>query len=165
MKTCPACKKENPEIAIFCETCNYPFEGTEKEKAIHIGRFVTKKGVTVDSEVHINRSRSILLIIAVLNIFAIAMGLAEPELYAMIDIAFNVVITTVFIWCAVTIKKNPFIKILIPFLLILFINVLNFIVDPNTIAQGIVLKIIYIGSLGYSLYLVKSAEKFRKKYG
>ena len=58
MNSCPACKKENPKIAIFCETCNYPFEGTEKEKAIHIGRFVTKKGVTVDSEIQINRSRS-----------------------------------------------------------------------------------------------------------
>jgi len=164
MNTCPACKKENPEIAIFCETCNYPFEGTEKEKAIHIGQFVTKKGVTVDSEIHINRSRSILLIIAVINAFAIVMGLSDSEAYSMVDIVFNIVITAVFILCAVTIKKNPFIKILIPFLLLLFINLLNFIVDPNTIAQGIVLKVIYIGSLGYSLYLVKSAENFRKKY-
>lgn len=164
MKVCPACKKENPEIAIFCETCKYPFEGTEQEKAIHIGRFVAKKGVTVDSEIHINRSRSILLIIAVINAFAIVMGLTDPDLYSMIDVGFNIVITAVFVWCAITIKKNPFIKILIPFLLLLFVNLLNFLVDPNTLAQGIVLKTIYIGSLGYSLYLVKSAENFRKKY-
>lgn len=164
MNSCPACKKENPKIAIFCETCNYPFEGAEKEKAIHIGRFVTKKGVTIDSEIQINRSRSILFIIAMVNGLAIAMSIANSVDYSIEDYVFNIIITSVFILCAITIKKNPFVKILIPLLLLLFVNLLNFIVDPNTLLQGIVLKVIYIGSLSCSLYLVKSAENFRKKY-
>ena len=118
MNSCPACKKENPKIAIFCETCNYPFEGTEKEKAIHIGRFVTKKGVTVDSEIQINRSRSILFIIAIINGLAIAMGIVNSVDYSITDHVFNIIITSVFILCAITIKKNPFVKILIPLLLL-----------------------------------------------
>ena len=105
MNSCPACKKENPKIAIFCETCNYPFEGTEKEKAIHIGRFVTKKGVTVDSEIQINRSRSILFIIAIINGLAIAMGIVNSVDYSIADHVFNIIITSVFILCAITIKK------------------------------------------------------------
>ena len=105
MNSCPACKKENPKIAIFCETCNYPFEGTEKEKAIHIGRFVTKKGVTVDSEIQINRSRSILFIIAIINGLAIAMGIVNSVDYSIADHVFNIIITSVFILCAITNKK------------------------------------------------------------
>ena len=162
MNSCPACKNENPRIAIFCETCNYPFEGNEKEKAIHIGRFVTRKGVTIDSEIQINRSRSILFIIGIINGLAIAMGIVNSVDYSIADHVFNIIITSVFILCAITIKKKPFVKILIP--LLLLVNLLNFILDPNTLLQGIVLKVIYIGSLSYSLYLIKSTENFHKKY-
>ncbi len=68
---CPACKTEFSERVEFCSKCEFPFNGTEKEKAIHIGRFIGKKGVIADSSIYIKKSQNILYFIAGLNIFSL----------------------------------------------------------------------------------------------
>lgn len=40
---CPACKAEQIENVEFCKNCKFPFNGTDKEVAIHIGKFIKKK--------------------------------------------------------------------------------------------------------------------------
>ena len=160
---CPACKIENEDLIENCENCEFPFNGTEKEKGIHIGRFINKKGIVTDSDESISKSQKILIGVAVFNLAFLIIGFSNGG-FDIISIIFNGVITGIILLCGIFIKKNPVILTLIPLILIIGINVLNFIFDPQSILNGILMKIIIIGSLGYSLYLVYQKKKFEKKY-
>lgn len=161
MKDCPACKKENEEISIFCERCDFPFEGTEKEKAVHIGKFISKKGVSYDKDDSLKRSQLILGIIAVLNLMFLVINYSIVE---TADIIFTGFIIITFSYCALTIKKHSFIKVLIPLVILIFINLLILLVTPQAFYDGMIIRLAYIVALSYSLVMIGSHNKFKKKY-
>ncbi|MEZ4808844.1 MAG: hypothetical protein R2819_00675 [Allomuricauda sp.] len=161
---CPSCKKEYLEKIDTCSNCNFPFNGTEKEKAIHIGQFINKKGVLFDSADSIGKSQKILYAITLFNVVAITVrifmnGLYWPELLQ------NGIITLILFLCAFFLKRNPILLTLIPLVLLIGVYTLNSLIDPNTLLRGIFIKLIIIGSLCYSIYLIKSADRFKRKYG
>lgn len=161
MRNCPACKKENAEIAIFCERCKFPFEGTEKEKAVHIGKFISKKGVSYDKDDSLKRSKLILGIIAALNLIFLVLN------YRIIDVSgiiFTGLIIVTFSYCALTIEKHSFIKVLIPLLILVLINLLLLLVNPEIFLDGIIIRLVYIAALVYSLIMIRSHNNFKKKY-
>ncbi|MEK6154555.1 hypothetical protein WIW50_14895 [Flavobacteriaceae bacterium 3-367] len=162
--SCPACKQEYSEIQEICENCKFPFNGTEKEKSLHIGRFINKKGVIVDSSDAIRRSQLILYAIAGINaLFIIVITLTGK--IQLFDIALNGILALVFLLCGLFIRQRPMLLTLIPLILILGIYALNFLVDPSSIFKGIIVKLIIIGSLIYSLYLIDRAKRFQSKFG
>ena len=161
MKNCPTCKKENPEIAIFCERCEFPFEGTEKEKSIIIGKFISKKGVKYDKEDSLIRSQKILGFIAILDIIFLIV------LYKILPlgiVVFNSIIISIFVFCALTINKRPFIKVLIPLIIISLPTIAFLIIDASLFMTKIIINSIYIGALAYSLVLVKKHADFVKNF-
>lgn len=162
MKNCPACKNENSEIAIYCELCQYPFEGTDKEKAIHIGRFVSKKGVKYDKDDSFIRSQKIIGFIAVTNLLFLG---ATYKFLPNGWIISQLIIAAIFLFCAFTIRKHSFIKVLIPLIIILLPTILLLIISPSDFIVNIAVNMIYIAALIYSLVLVKSYEKFVNKFG
>jgi len=161
---CPACKKEHIEQLDICNNCSFPFNGTEKEKAIHIGRFINKKGVLTDSSDSIKKSQLILFAIAGFNALFLIAGLFNGNLLP-IDIILNTIVTLTFLLCGFFIYKKPVLLTVIPLILIIGINILNYFIEPSSIFRGIIIKLIIIGSLIYSIYLIKSAENFKKEYG
>ena len=160
---CPACKIENENTIKNCKNCEYPFNGTEKEKGIHIGRFINKKGIVNDSDESIMKSQKILIGVGIFNLVFLLIGFSNGGI-DVFGIIFNGIITGIILLCGIFIKKKPVTLTLIPLILIIGINILNFIFDPNSILNGILMKIVIIGSLGYSLYLVSQMKKFKKKY-
>ncbi|MCH3882854.1 MULTISPECIES: hypothetical protein [Tenacibaculum] len=160
---CLACKNESTQSVDNCIKCDFPFNGSEQEKSKHIGQFIMKKGVVYDTDESLGRSKKIISIIALFNTIFLIFGLYNGQI-DILNIILNLIVIFIFIWCAITIKKNPFEKTLIPLILFISIIILNFIINPNTLFQGILWKIIFIGSLSYSMYLVKSTEKFREKF-
>ena len=162
MKECPACKKENEEIAILCEFCRFPFEGDEKEKAIHIGQFITKqKGVKYDSEDSLKRSRKILMFLGILNLLYL---IVFYKFMPVFDFILNAVIITMFAWCAITIYKNPVIKLIIPLVILILFGILSVILIPETWLDVLILRGSCIAFLGFSLYLVQSHKKYVEKF-
>lgn len=161
MKNCPACKKENAEISIFCERCNYPFEGTEKEKAVHVGKFISKKGVSYDKDDSLKRSQLILGIIAVFNLFPLVINYNILQTF---DIVFTLSIVIIFMYCALTIKKHSFIKVLVPLIILILLNLLILLVNPQIFFDGIIIRAAYILALIYSLTIIRSHSNFKKKY-
>lgn len=162
MKNCPACKKENSEIAIHCEFCEYPFEGTEKEKAIHIGKFISKKGVKYDKDDSLIRSQKIIGFIAVTNLLFLGVT------YKLLPngwIISHLIIVGIFLFCALTIRKHSFIKVLIPLIIISLPTILLLIINPLDFIVNISINTIFIVALVYSLILVRSHQKFVDKFG
>lgn len=160
---CPACKNELLEKIDYCTKCKFPFKGDETEKAIHIGRFIDKKGVIMDSESSIEKSQIILYAITLLNFSVLILNIIFNGLI-FLDLAINIILTLSFLYCAVNIRKNPIRLTVIPLTILIVIYGLNFLIDPMTLARGLFLKIIIIGSMIYSIYLIKSAERFKKEY-
>ncbi len=75
------------------------------------------------------------------------------------------IVIGVFTFCGLTIRKNPTSKILLALSTYLTINLIVFLLNPNSLLQGILIKIAIVGSLIYSMYLVNASDKFTRKFG
>ncbi len=162
-KICPACKNENNSSNTLCDKCEFPFEGTEKEKSIHIGRFIGDKGIIFDAEDALKKSQYLLFLAAGLYTLPVIINfsflLNDP-----FALAFNGLIIITFIVCSLFIKKSPLTFLILPLVLLLAVYTINFIVDPNTLVQGILFKVLIISSLIYSIYNFVVSEKFKRKF-
>ena len=158
---CPACKKEFQKQIDTCTNCNFPFNASEKEKASHIGQFILKKGITHDSDDYIEKSRNILFLLAGAIFISL---LVQYKQFLLIDIILNCLIIATYLWSALTINKKPFLKTSVSLVVYLSIVVLNFLIDERTLLEGVIFKCFTVGVLSYSLYLIKSSNKFKSNY-
>jgi hypothetical protein len=162
MKTCPCCKKENEEMIINCGFCRYPFEGSEREKAIHIGQFIsTQKGVKFDSEAALKRSQKILAFLGIINLVYV---IIVYKYMIPFDFILNVVIIGMFAWCAVTIYQSPLVKLMIPLVILFVFGVINIIILPQAFLDIILLRGSCAAVLIYSIILVRSHQKYVRKF-
>lgn len=160
--TCHTCKTKYEVQPEKCKKCGFPFAGTEKEKSLFIGQQILKKGSVSDTTDKIKRARIILWVIGGINIlssFLIYYSTPLQEIYIIPEI----IIGLIFIGFGFFSYKKPFISILILLILLLLLYVLNAIVDPITIMQGIIFKTIFLSGLIYGLISIVQAEKIRKE--
>lgn len=163
IKVCPACKNEIDTNNQFCDRCEFPFEASEKEKSIHIGKFISNKGIIVDSDDSLAKSQNLLYLAAGFYILGIIINFSviKQDLFSLI---FSVVVIFIIALCGFLLKKAPLIFLCIPLALLFFIYTINYLSNPRTLAQGIIFKILILGSLIYSIYNYKLSERFKKKY-
>nr|WP_299174024.1 hypothetical protein [uncultured Allomuricauda sp.] len=160
---CPACKNESKSSDGFCKFCTFPFAGTEKEKAIHIGKFIHKKEIIVDSSDSISKSKKILYFISGANFIFLVISLFFGSSLS-IDFTLSFFITLMLFLCGLFIEKNPMVFTIIPLCITLGIMILNTIIDPSSFFDGILIKFFIIGSLVYSIVLIQGAKAFKNKY-
>ncbi len=161
---CPTCKTNYESKPLICAKCGFPFLGTEKEKAIFIGKQISKKSQISDTQSKIKRARVILWVIGGLMFvsgFFIKTG--GSTLTDSIEVVIRLVIGLIFIAFGFLTYKKPLISILIPLILLLLNYTIAAIINPYTLMQGFVLKIIFLGSLGYALLGIFQAEKIKKE--
>lgn len=162
-KVCPACKNENENSNEFCIKCEFPFNATDKEKSIHIGRFIGKKGIIVDADDALTKSQNLLYLAAGFFLLGIIINFSVL-LNNWFALLFNVVVVAVIVVSGALLKKSPLLFLIIPLFVLLSIYISNYLYDPNTLMQGIVFKCLILGSLIYSIYNYLASEKFKKKY-
>ncbi|RDK84857.1 hypothetical protein [Marinirhabdus gelatinilytica] len=161
--TCPACKIKVYENPDFCDNCKYPFIGSEKEKSIHIGKFISKKGVVQDSSNALGNVQKILFFLGGLNILTVIIMYSSTNSH-WLDLALNGFLALVFIFCAIFLKKAPLLFTILPLATLLGVYTLNAVIDPMSLVNGIIIKVLIVGSLIYSMYLSLKARKFQKLY-
>ncbi|PCE66378.1 hypothetical protein [Sediminicola luteus] len=162
-KVCPACGFYSLEAHHFCDNCNYPFSGTDKERSVHIARFIDAKGVVADAEDSILRSQKIIFAVAAVNTVFMVIGAVNGGM-DVLGFGLTLIVTVTILLCGVFIKKQPVFFTLVPLILIVATYIINFTISPESIFRGIIFKLIIIGSLGYSIYLVKQAERFKNQF-
>lgn len=160
---CPACKNNVSTESEKCNYCEFPFNGSEKEKSVHIGRFINKRGVIFDANDSIKKSQNILLLVIGLNVFGMLVNI-DLLMADKLVLIINILIIISFGVCSFMIKKAPVLFTVIPLMIILSLYIINFIFDPNTILNGIIIKLIIVGTLAYSIFLQISSNKFKKKF-
>lgn len=163
MITCPACSKEQIERLDRCNTCDFPFNGTEKEKSIHIGKFISKKGVLTDSDTTIKKIQQLFYFIGGFNLMLFVMHSLIGVVFivnSILDFLFFVI----FMVCGIFIRKSPLVFTIIPLLFMIGINGIYYLIDPGLVLKGIIYKLIIVGCLIYSIYIVLKAQEFKRKY-
>ncbi|WP_299761526.1 hypothetical protein [uncultured Dokdonia sp.] len=161
--SCPACKKEHIEVLDNCDNCDFPFNGTEKERAVHIGRFINKKGVLIDSDTTIKKIQKLFFGIAGFNIILLVIHLLLGPLYT-VNSFLDFIFFIVFLICGIFIHKRPLLFTIAPLVFMIGINALYYLIDPQLVLRGILYKIVVIGSLLYCIYIVLKAQDFKRKY-
>lgn len=162
-KVCPSCKNQNEANVGFCCKCEFPFNASDKEKSIHIGKFISNKGIILDSEDSLAKSQNLLYLAAGFYIIGVIINFStlKQDIFSLI---FNIGVIFIIALCGYLLKKSPLIFLSIPLALLLFIYTINYLIDYRTLMQGIIFKILILGSLIYSIYNYKLSEKFKKKY-
>ena len=161
MKNCPACKKKTQKYLFSAKGVTTHLKEQKKEKAVHVGKFISKKGVSYDKDDSLKRSQLILGVIAVFNLFPLVINYNILQTF---DIVFTLSIVIIFMYCALTIKKHSFIKVLVPLIILILLNLLILLVNPQIFFDGIIIRAAYILALIYSLTIIRSHSNFKKKY-
>ena len=158
--TCDNCKVEVSPVEIHCENCGYPLAGTEKEKALFIGRQIANKSTIREAGRLQRRSSYILYAIGGLQIFSAVYSYMQIQ--ELIILIITVMIGAAFIAFGYFSTKKPILFVSLGLGLILFLYTLDYIFDPNALFRGILWKIIIISTLIYTLVNSFEEQKIKK---
>jgi hypothetical protein len=159
---CPTCKTDYESQPENCKKCGFPFSASDKEKSVFIGQQILKKGNVSDTKDRIKRARIILWVIGAINIVSPFLFYNNNSLQGLY-IIMGVFLGLVFIGFGFLTYKKPFVSILIPLILLVIFYVAAGIVEPITIIQGLIWKVLFLSGLIYGLVSIIKAEKIRKE--
>lgn len=143
---CENCLSPIPEKAgKFCSKCGFPALGSDREKENFRISLKRKKEILAEAEKKIRNVKILLYVLAGLNL---AVGLVVSALSADMGILFFLeyfIAAAVFTACAIWVNKNPIAGVIAAFSFYMLLQIAAAIVDPSTIFQGIIVKVIFIG--------------------
>lgn len=158
--TCYYCKSTGlAEGDKFCPHCGFPQRGVQQEMLVFLYNVKRKKELLEQHKKKVQRARTVLFVVGGLQFVAgIVIAVLIPSAAAAILII-QAIIGALFLglgfWC----KTNPFAASLTGFFVYIVLLVINGVMDPSTIGQGMFLKIAIISALVYGYRSVKEAEK------
>ncbi len=156
--TCPNCRTEFPESITVCSTCKFPFTATDQEKSAFIAQQILKSGKISDSTSAVNSSRWILYALGFIHIvrslvFSTDLLLIGAEVFLGIG----------FIIFGYLVVKTPMQILVFALSLLVFIYTVTALIDVSYLLYGLRWKVISLTGLGYSILLVRRAQKLRKE--
>jgi hypothetical protein len=162
---CGACFKHVTGEDSFCDGCGYPLKGTEQEQKYFISVRDAKEIDLESALKKIKRAGHVLYWVAggtLLMGLIIAFTSTVPEERANLLIV-NTILAAVYAGLGFWSQKKPFAGIISGFALYMIILILNAIINPLSIASGIIIKIIFIGYFINGIRSVIEAEKLKKE--
>jgi hypothetical protein len=161
MVTCEHCKAQNASDKKFCTQCRYPMAGTDEEKSLFRSEIAKNQILLKDAEEKIQSAKNIIYLLAG---FSLLMGLifffSQDDLASLVVYGF---ICLLYLGLAAWCSKNPFSAILTAFIVYLTIQVISAFVDPVTLANGIIWKIIFIGAFVKGIRSASEARTFMRE--
>lgn len=155
--TCENCGGVNVATQKFCSKCSFPINGSEEEKKQFRIKLSGHKFLREEAEKELKRPRNIILILAgIVLVTGLYQGFANDDFVTMIV---NLFISLLYLILAAWVKKNPFGAILTALIVYITINVINAFVDPASLFQGIILKVIFIGAFINGIRSAKDAQE------
>jgi len=142
---CSQCSTEMISASKFCTHCGFPEQGDEKEKAIFHAKKVMKKNQVADDHKKINSARNTLYWMAgIFFVFGLFYFFTTNDTGTLIV---NVILAVIYLVLAYWSQTKPFAALLSALLLYIMVIALNAIVEPMSLIQGILFKIIIIAFL------------------
>lgn len=148
-ETCERCGHDLREsTGKFCPKCGFPANGTEQDQKNFYHALKLKQDVLDDAQKKLKRVTAMLYILAGINVlYGLYFFGAGAALYgddAGIIGATTIIMGLIFIGCGLWVKKNPVAGTVTAFSIYALVQVASALVEPETIFQGIILKIIIV---------------------
>jgi hypothetical protein len=160
---CYYCKSTNlAESDKFCPNCGFPQRGGQTAMKKFIWNINNKHKLLDDQKKAINKARNILFGLALLfTVFSILFGVVlEFNLVALLS---SLVVAGIYLGLGLWSRKNPFPAILTGFFLYMTLIVVNGVIDPATIFQGLLMKGFIIAGFVYGYKGVKDSAILEKE--
>jgi hypothetical protein len=154
---CPNCYKEFQECPANCDNCNYPFNGTEREKYEFMSAINKDRNTIEEASNYESYSRWILFIIGGINLI-IAIILLISSYNNLITIP-TIVTSTFIIILGFYSYKDPFFALLLGFISLIFMYAIYGLFDPVKLFSGMILKIFFVSGFIYGLVKIRQSEK------
>lgn len=153
---CSNCTQLVKKDETFCGNCGFPENGSEQEKSKFNYSKKLKKNVVDDAKNKLKSVKILLYIMAGINFFYGVYYLSQDSFMAEAIASFFA--TIIFIGCAIWVDKSPLVAVLSAFGFWLLIQILSAILEPTTLFQGLIIKIIFI-----SIFIkgIKSAKDYK----
>ncbi|WP_194766798.1 hypothetical protein [Tamlana sp. I1] len=161
MTECKNCKTERIESEEFCDLCNYPIKGTEKEQAAFIAKQIMQKSDVLQSIERLKKSRNILFLLGAFNI--IVPFLPIFKISTTFEYVFSISLGLILVGFGFLTFKKPKIALFIPLSLFIIYYVILFLINPIYLFSGMIWKMIIIMGLGYGYLSVKKSDKILKE--
>ncbi|HTH58497.1 MAG TPA: hypothetical protein VL728_20765 [Cyclobacteriaceae bacterium] len=155
--SCENCGNLHSAAQKFCSKCSFPINGTEEEKIQFKNKIRGHQFLKEEAEKELKKPRVIILVLAgVVLLSGLYQGFANDDFATMIvNLCMSLLYLILAAWCS----KNPFGAILTALLVYITVNVINAFVDPLSLFQGIILKIIFIGALVKGIRSARDAQE------
>ena len=155
---CENCNTSFNVVQKFCSTCGFPIGGNEDEKRSFRLIVSSRKRLLSDANKQVKNAKNIIYALAgIFLISGLFLGLANDDFGGMIV---NLVLCLLYLILATWAGKNAFGAILTGFIVYITVQLLNAFVEPATLFQGIILKIVFIGAFIKGIQSALEAKKF-----
>jgi fatty acid desaturase len=159
---CPNCNVAISQIEINCEHCNFPLSGSDKEKAIFIGRQIANTSKLGDAKESQAKAQRILYIIGAFQLLNALLTYFRG--YELDTVIFYTILGVALVVFGFFSGKKPLLFLTLSLVTILGYYVLLYFINPNLVFQGILWKIVIIAFLVYGIWHTVQAIQLKKKH-
>lgn len=155
---CENCHAVNHSRSNFCVECSFPIGGTEEEKTSFRLTVSSRKRFLSDARDKIRSAKNVIFVLAgIFFLFGLYTGFGLDDFPTMIVNLFLCVVYLVLAaWCS----RNPLGAILTAFIIYATLMVVNLVIDPTTLFQGIIMKCIIIAALVKGMRSAQEAKGY-----
>lgn len=158
---CENCSSSAASDNVYCTSCGYPILGSQEEKSRYILRVSSRKRLLHDAKLKVKEARTAIFVLAGLTlVFGLIAEFASDDTATAIV---SLVLCLFYLIMGVWSNKNAFGAILVSFIVYITLNILNAIVDPATLVQGIIIKIIFILAFIKGIRSASEAQRLMKE--
>ena len=157
---CRHCGTDVPE-ASNCKICDFPLMKSEKEQAAFIARQIREESNIRDSIQKMKYPRYILFILSGLNFI-----LPFTPLYPsgdLVTIVTGLVFGAFFLGFGILSFRYPQVALLIPLIVMVLLYTIEVIIEPTSIFNGFVWRVVIIGGLSFGFYRAYDANRTLKR--
>lgn len=160
-ESCSACYNQINEDDSFCGGCGYPLKGTVEEKNNFISVRNSKEIDLADANNKIKTAgRSLYWIAGATVLSGFIFYFVNKDINLIIV---NLILGAIYAGLGAWSQKKPLAAIISGFALYVLIFILNVITNPSSIANGIILKILFVGYFIKGIKSAIEAEKIKKE--
>lgn len=158
---CEHCKAYNDEGRKYCSQCSFPIEGTEEEKRSFRLTVSSRKRFLDDARSKIRYAKIVICGLAGL-FFLVGMfqGFASDDFVSMIA---NLFLCVLYLLLAAWCNHNPLGAILTAFIIYLTLMLVNLLIDPITLFQGVIIKCIVIAGFVKGIRSAQEAKGYLRE--
>ncbi|AYL95979.1 zinc ribbon domain-containing protein [Mucilaginibacter celer] len=162
---CTYCNTEIKAEDTFCTQCGYPVKGTETEQ----NHFISEREIQEIDLFTYNKSlrqaTNTLYYLSGIFVFAalIYFGLHKDDPDVVAVVITNIIMAAIFLVLGSYSKRKPLACLVSGLSLYVIVQVLNAVVSPTSLLQGILVKIIIIGYMIRGIKSAMDVEKIRKE--